>query len=64
MVAHGSLIKLEMVEAIKKPVLFLYSANDKQIPDELREKIEAVLKTKSFPTQGVYYPKQVRGHRQ
>ncbi len=59
-VAHGSLIKLEDVEAIQKPILFLYSANDRQIPDELREKIQGVLKTKSFPAEGVYYPNQVR----
>lgn len=59
MIAHGSIIKLEDVEAIKKPVLFLYSANDKQIPDELREKIQGVLKTKPFPAEGVYYPEQV-----
>lgn len=59
-VAHGSLIKLEDVEAIQKPILFLYSANDRQIPDELREKIQGVLKSKSFPAEGVYYPNQVR----
>lgn len=58
-VAHGSLIKLEDVEAIQKPILFLYSANDRQIPDELREKIQGVLKTKSFPAEGIYYPNQV-----
>ena len=46
------------VEGIKKPVLFLYSANDKQISDEFREKIQGILKTKSFPTDGVYYPDQ------
>ena len=46
------------MEAIKKPVLFLYSANDKMIPDEFREKIQGILKTKPFPTDGVYYPDQ------
>ncbi|BDA43921.1 Carboxymethylenebutenolidase homolog [Coccomyxa sp. Obi] len=60
-VAHGSLIQLEDVEAIQKPILFLYSANDRQIPDELREKFQGVLKTKSFPAEGVYYPNQEHG---
>lgn len=59
-IAHGSIIKEEDVEAIKKPVLFLYSDNDRQIPTELREKFQAILKTKSFPTEGVFYPGQVR----
>ncbi|BDA43920.1 Carboxymethylenebutenolidase homolog [Coccomyxa sp. Obi] len=60
-VAHGSRIKLEDVEAIQKPILFLFSANDRQIPDELREKIQGVLKTKPFPAEGVYYPNQAHG---
>ena len=55
---HGSLLNEGDVEAIKKPVLFLYSANDKMIPDEFRDKIQSILKTKSFPTDGVYYPDQ------
>lgn len=60
-VCHGSLLNEGDVEAIKKPVLFLYSANDKMIPDEFREKIQGILKTKSFPTDGVYYPDQAHG---
>ena len=55
---HGSLLNDDDVEAIKNPVLFLYSANDQQIPDEKREKFQEILKTKSFPAQGVYYPDQ------
>ena len=55
---HGSLLNDEDVEAIKNPVLFLYSANDQQIPDEKREKFQSILKTKSFPAEGVYYPDQ------
>ena len=60
-IAHGSIITLEMVEAIKKPVLFLFSDNDQQIPAELREKIEGVLKQKSasFPAEGKFYPGMV-----
>jgi dienelactone hydrolase len=58
-IAHGSLIKEPDVEAIQKPVLFLYSDNDQQIPDELREKFQAILKTKSFPTEGIFYKGQV-----
>ena len=58
MVAHGSLLNEGDVEAIKKPVLFLYSANDRMIPDDVREKYQAILKTKSFPAEGVYYPDQ------
>ena len=57
-VAHGSLLNEGDVEAIKKPVLFLYSANDRMIPDDVREKYQAILKTKSFPAEGVYYPDQ------
>lgn len=57
-VAHGSLLNEGDVEAIKKPVLFLYSANDQMIPDETREKFQGILKGKSFPTGGVYYPDQ------
>ena len=57
-VCHGSLLNEEDVEGIKKPVLFLYSANDQQIPDEKREKFQGILKTKSFPAEGVYYPDQ------
>ena len=59
-VCHGSLLNDEDVEAIKNPVLFLYSANDQQIPDEKREKFQGILKAKSFPTEGVYYPDQAR----
>ena len=55
---HGSLLNDEDVEGIKNPVLFLYSANDQQIPDEKREKFQSILKTKSFPAEGVYYPDQ------
>ena len=55
---HGSLLNEEDVEGIKNPVLFLYSANDQQIPDEKREKFQGILKTKSFPAEGVYYPDQ------
>ena len=58
MVAHGSLLNEGDVEAIKKPALFLYSANDRMIPDDVREKYQAILKTKSFPAEGVYYPDQ------
>ncbi len=57
-VCHGSLLNDEDVEAIENPVLFLYSANDQQIPDEKREKFQSILKTKSFPAEGVYYPDQ------
>ena len=57
-VCHGSLLNDDDVEAIKNPVLFLYSANDQQIPDEKREKFQEILKTKSFPAEGVYYPDQ------
>ncbi|CAL5218920.1 g666 [Coccomyxa viridis] len=60
-VCHGSLLNDEDVEAIKNPVLFLYSANDQQIPDEKREKFQSILKTKSFPAEGVYYPDQAHG---
>ena len=57
-VCHGSLLNDQDVENIKNPVLFLYSANDKMIPDEKREKFQSILKTKSFPAEGVYYPDQ------
>ena len=46
--------------AASRPILFLFSDNDQQIPTELREQIQGILKAKSdsFPAEGVFYPKQ------
>lgn len=45
-----------------RPILFLFSDNDQQIPTELREQIQGILKAKSasFAAEGVFYPKQAR----
>ena len=60
-IAHGSRITAEDVQAINRPVLFLFSDNDKQIPTELREKFEGILheKKQSFPAEGKFYPAMV-----
>ena len=60
-IAHGSRVTVEDVQAIKKPVLFLFSDNDKMIPTELREQFEGILREKShsFAAEGKFYPGMV-----
>jgi dienelactone hydrolase len=58
-IAHGSIITAEMVEAIKGPVLFLFCDNDQQIPTELRHKFEGILAQKAN-AESKFYPGMVR----
>ncbi|KAK9815770.1 hypothetical protein WJX72_009204 [[Myrmecia] bisecta] len=55
-VVHGSRITLEEVEAIQKPILFLFADNDRQIPAPFRKQIEETLPKLKAPAASKFYP--------
>jgi dienelactone hydrolase len=60
-VCHGSLLKPEDIQAIKKPAIFLCSEIDTQIDDQFRAQIERILSTKDFDTMVKLYPGTTHG---
>ncbi|KAL0050588.1 hypothetical protein WJX82_002800 [Trebouxia sp. C0006] len=55
-VAHGSFVTEDIVTDVKKPILFLFADQDRQIPEELRLTIDGIISKKPFPTKGKFYP--------
>ncbi|KAK9815250.1 hypothetical protein WJX72_000688 [[Myrmecia] bisecta] len=55
-IAHGSMITLDMVKAIKMPTMFLCAENDQQIPASFRAEIQQVLPELKTPTAFKLYP--------
>ncbi|KAL3151298.1 hypothetical protein ABBQ38_013136 [Trebouxia sp. C0009 RCD-2024] len=55
-VAHGSFITKEAIEAVKQPLLFLFPDRDQMIPEDFRKEIEGIMAKKQQPTKGKFYP--------
>lgn len=60
-IAHGSFITKEDVEAIAKPTLWLCASNDMMITPEFLKEIESVMATKPFPSLIKVYPNTEHG---
>jgi len=60
-VAHGSLMTIEAIEAIKQPTQFICAEEDAQWPQDFKDKVAKVIQDKDVPCSMKTYPGTVHG---